>query len=137
MIKIQESFTPYDDMKVYTGEEALEGMIGNASDDTIDKTIRILNRIARSFKVRVEDIIIAATDGSYNPEDYWKSRNDDVKIKEFDCDGIKVFKETLPSSYIMFLYFDSEQALDKYLELYDNKVNEEIDYYINKGWMEE
>ena len=48
-----------------------------------------------------------------------------------------MFKETLPSSYIMFLYFDSEQALDKYLELYDNKVNEEIDYYINKGWMEE
>lgn len=137
MIKIQESYTNYEDIRVYTGEEAIEGMIGNTDDITIDKTIRILNRIAKFFKIRVEDLVIAATDGSYNPRDYWNARNDDVKIKQFDCGGITVFTEKLPSDYILFLYFKLEDDLNKYLKLYDDKVNEETEYYTNKGWMEQ
>lgn len=119
-----------------TGDEIIEGLMGNASDDEIDGTIKILKYVAKQLLLRrIESVVMAIMDEDI--QWYLEDLSELINTKTFTKDGWKVesytihtesypvlwCKETLPNGNTYY-YFKSEYELQDVVDYcakqYDN-----------------
>ena len=107
-------------------EDIREGSIGNMDDDEIDAQERTFSNIVRKLKSSDSDVVAIKYDEGYYDYDpqYIDSIKFDVKSDRYgnlySTDGLVFYKE---KAY-PFLYFRSEEDVEKYINLYNKEMGE-------------
>ena len=137
--KLKESYD-YRDFDIRQADEVLEGMMGNASDEYIDKTIKIFNFIRHQFKVpRIDDLfyVRVSDELSWYLEDLSEVKNqksfkgsDWVQIFDLETEDfgtITFARERSGDGYIEPFYFKSAQDVENAVKW----VNKQQERYEN------
>lgn len=110
----EESFDLEESFVFTSGDEAIEGMMGNMDEADLDKNIRALNKAARLLNLkRPEDLVIFTdTDWAYSPTQF-----DGVavgeKIQPHVVKNINLVSEVINGN--LYLYFSNESNAKRYL----------------------
>lgn len=115
---IEEVETEYEDLSanLISYDDLLASMVDNSTQEQIDGTIRTLDKIARYFKVKPEQLAIFrdSLPSEYDPIT-WMDDGEFISkyLGVYFVADIKIVKEELGSN--MWLYFKSVEEADKYL----------------------
>lgn len=137
---IKENLNSLLNASATTVEDIIAGMIGNVSDDEIDRSLSIFNRIAVTLGVKdYTDMQVLVHDGDYDLSQYgtmfsfvsdvYKTKN--VKLYIIDERGSDVFKavQEVYAGGTYFIYAKDVLTLDRIVqavENYNNGDSEEI-----------
>lgn len=116
---IEEVEPEYEDLSanLISYDELLAGMVDNSTQEQIDATIRTLDKVARYFKVKPEQLAIFrdSLPSEYDPIT-WMDDGEFISkyLGVYFVADIKIVKEELGSN--MWLYFKSAEEADKYLK---------------------
>lgn len=106
--KLDEEFLSYEDV--------MQGMMDNASNETIDADIRLFNKVASTLGLRrPEDIVIYVdSEGMYDPVYYADSSTKINKIvSQFNCGPITCLSERRNGN--TWIYFNNKEDADQYI----------------------
>lgn len=106
--KLDEEFLSYEDV--------MQGMMDNASNETIDADIRLFNKVASTLGLRrPEDIVIYVDgEGMYDPVYYADSSTKINKIvSQFNCGPITCLSERRNGN--TWIYFNNKEDADQYI----------------------
>lgn len=129
----------YDVYNVTTLEDVIDGMIDNASEESIDKTIKLYNKIMRFFGKKAngdhydEIFVCIDSDWTYDPESYVDVEAFDMEKKPSPIKDIRLYQFGLNNLLVeefnghIFIYTDSENTLYDYLRMVDDYNNGELD----------
>ena len=125
---LKESYS--QDYIIVKSDDFLDGLMNNADDETIDKTVMLLKRYARILKSKMNNLYIIHCDYDILP-----SNNDAEQLdidagkyaKVYDYNEITVIEEEYNNEH--YLYFKTEDDAEKYLKLLDEaqELTEAID----------
>lgn len=106
-------------------DEVLESESGNVDDKTLDRDIKLYNKIVKSFKSSYNDVkVFVDEDRIYDPKN-----NSNLDLEEKFYNSYNLYEYT-NSDYNFFVdhmngldyfYFDSEEAANKYLDMIDKQ----------------
>lgn len=134
--KMNEEYGVYS---VTTLEDVIDGMIDNASEESIDKTLKLYNKIMRFFGKKTNgdhyDEVSVYVDGdwTYDPESYVNVKAFDMEKKPSPIKDIRLYQFDLTYLLVeefngnIFIYTDSENTLYDYLRMVDDYNNGELD----------
>ena len=116
---IEEVETEYEDLSanLISYNDLLASMVDNSTQEQIDGTIRTLDKVAKYFKVKPENLAIFrdSIPSEYDPIT-WMDDGEFISkyLGVYFVADIKIVKEELGST--MWLYFKSVEEADKYLK---------------------
>lgn len=116
---IEEVETEYEDLSanLISYNDLLASMVDNSTQEQIDGTIRTLDKVAKYFKVKPENLAIFrdSIPSEYDPIT-WMDDGEFISkyLGVYFVADIKIVKEELGST--MWLYFKSVDEADKYLK---------------------
>lgn len=134
--KMNEEYNVYN---VTTLEDVIDGMIDNASEESIDKTLKLYNKIMRFFGKKAngdhydEVSVYVDSDWTYDPESYVDVEAFDMEKKPSPIKDIRLYQFGLTYLLVeefndnIFIYTDSEDTLYDYLRIVDDYNNGELD----------
>ena len=126
---VEDSIPP-----IHTVDEVLEGLVNNADDKTIDRYIRLVNKLSRMFHVNADKIATIEITEVTDPETY---ANADEKEKMFS-----IYNSILPDKKVISdgksVFFANVDDAEEYMQFVaSSPLNEGIvkqgNKWVNKG----
>ena len=120
---LKESYS--SDYVIIKSDDFMEKLMGNADDDTIDLTIKLLKRYAKILGTKINNVYIIHADydilpSNYDAEEIW-DKDAGKWAKTYNYNGIDIIEEKFNNQF--YLYFKTADQAKQYLKLLDETDN--------------